>query len=109
MGLKKQNLLIEAGFDAIDFSFPDVGYEQFTVDDKFYTELRKYAEDKGVCFNQSHAPAPSSLVEDEKTKKMFEVIVSTMRRAACLGVKNIVVHPCQHLIYVDKGVPEKLF
>ena len=109
-GIEKAiDLLIEAGFDAIDFSFPDNGYEQLPVDDKFYIELRKYAEDKGVCFNQSHAPAPSSLVDEEKTKRMFDVIVSTMRRAACLGAKNIVVHPCQHLTYVEKGVPDKLF
>ena len=32
-----------------------------------------------------------------------------MRNASYLGVRNIIVHPCQHLVYADEGNPEKLF
>lgn len=106
---KAVDMLIDAGFDAIDFTFPDKGYEMLSSDKGFYTELRKYVESKGVYFNQSHAPAPSSLMDEMETNRMFNVITSTMQRASFLGVKNIVVHPCQHLLYVEKGVPEKLF
>lgn len=110
VGIKKVvNLLIDAGFDAIDFTFPEFGYETFPEDKEFYVELRKYVENQGKSFNQSHAPAPSSFLDEERTNKMFAVIVSTMRRASYLGVKTIVVHPCQHLLYVEKDVPEKLF
>lgn len=107
--VKAVNMLIDAGFDAIDFTFPDKGYEMLSTDKGFYTELRKYVESKGGYFNQSHAPAPSSLMDELETNRMFNVITSTMQRASFLGVKNIVVHPCQHLPYVEKGVPEKLF
>lgn len=32
-----------------------------------------------------------------------------MRNASLLGVRNIIVHPCQHLEYCKEGVPEELF
>ena len=110
VGIKKVvNLLIDAGFDAIGFTFPEFGYETFPEDKEFYIELRKYVENQGKTFNQSHAPAPSSFLDEERTDQKFAVIVSTMRRSSYLGVKTIVVHPCQHLLYVEKDVPEKLF
>jgi len=106
---KAVDLLIDAGFDALDFTFPDEGHELLPTDKAYYTELRKYVESKGVSFKQAHAPAPSSYIDEAESEKMFDVIVSTMRRASYLGVPNIVVHPCQHLLYVEKGNPEKLF
>ena len=46
----------DAGFDAIDFSqFNEDIYEgDFSKD--YFVEIKKYAEDKGLFFNQSHAP-----------------------------------------------------
>ncbi len=102
------DMIQAAGFDAIDLSFPDEGYQEL-LPEKFCTELRKYAEDKGVFFHQAHAPAPSSYRDETESEKMFNVIVTTMQRASYLGVKTIVVHPCQHLYYVERGVPEQLF
>lgn len=101
--------LINAGFDALDFSFSEDYLEQLPMDKAYYTELRKSVEARGVIFNQAHAPAPSSAVDPAQTEKYFNDIVSTMERASYLGAKNIVVHPCQHLLYVKKGVPETLF
>lgn len=106
---KAIDYLIGAGFDALDFSFSEDFFEQLPKDKEYYTELRKKVEARGVVFNQAHAPAPSSFVDPEQNKKMFDDIVSSMKRASYLGVKNIVVHPCQHLSYDNKGVPEALF
>ena len=106
---KAVDMLIDAGFDAIDFTFVDECFEEQLWDKPVYEELRKRAEARGVCFHQAHAPAPSSYKEEEAAEKMFLSIVETMRRASWLGVRNIVVHPCQHLYYVEKGVPEQLF
>ena len=60
-------------------------------------------------FNQSHAPFSSSFVDEEKTAQRFDEIVTAIKRASYLGVKNIIVHPCQHLEYDIEGNPEKLF
>ena len=106
---KAIDFLVDAGYDALDFSQFDK--EVYTAEHvkEYYTEIRKYAEDKGVSFNQSHAPFGSSFEDEEKTAKRFDEIVTAIKRASYLGVKNIIVHPCQHLKYDVEGNPEKLF
>lgn len=106
---KAIDFLVDAGYDALDFSqFDDEVYTS-EYGKEYYTEIRKYAEDKGVFFNQSHAPFGSSFSDEDKTKKRFDEIVTAIKRASYLGVKNIIVHPCQHLKYDIEGNPEKLF
>ncbi|MBQ7040294.1 MAG: sugar phosphate isomerase/epimerase [Clostridia bacterium] len=101
----------DAGFDAIDFSF--CGGDERTYNGEFkpeqFVEWRKYVESMGICFNQAHAPFPSSKPDEKTTKEIFETIVTSMKNAALLGVKIIVVHPKQHLTYSEEGNPEKLF
>ncbi|MBP3579920.1 MAG: sugar phosphate isomerase/epimerase [Clostridia bacterium] len=108
------DIIKEAGFDYIDFSFfPD--QHSFDIDTdkelfkKRFTEMRKYAEDKGISFYQAHAPEGSSTVDEAWTAKRFEEIVCSMRNASYLGIKHIIVHPCQHLPYMVEGNPEILF
>ena len=103
------DILADAGYDAIDFSFTvERAYApELTLD--YFSELRKRAEDKGLCVNQAHAPFHSSYADEEVTKKRFDEIVRSMQRAAVLGAEYIIVHPCQHLPYIEQGVPERLF
>lgn len=115
-GIEKSiEILADAGFDAIDFSFCD-------NDDKFCSSetdtpefearmraLRELAKKKGVTFTQAHAPFPSSTSSPVETKEIFENIVRSMKYASILGVEIIVVHPMQHLDYAEEGNPEKLF
>ncbi len=109
-GIEKTiDLFIKTGFDAIDFSFSESYFNEIPTEKEYFIELKKRVEDKGLFFNQAHAPAPSSVVDRKETEKRFNNIVSSMKRASYLGIKNIVVHPCQHLNYVDEGVPEALF
>lgn len=109
-GFKKAiDILADAGYDALDFSQWDKDVYEAEHGKEYYIEIRKYAEDKGLCFNQSHAPFGSSFEDEEKTAKRFDEIVTAVKRASYLGVKNIVVHPCQHLEYCQEGTPEKLF
>lgn len=103
------DMFAAAGFDALDFSqFRDEFYTD-AHDKTFYTELRDYAESKGLYYNQAHAPFGSSFTDEAQTEKRFEEITTAMRIASWLGVRNIIVHPCQHLTYAEEGVPEKLF
>ncbi len=106
---KAVDILSDAGYDAIDFSQFNEEIYASTYGKEYYTEIRKYAEDKGLFFNQSHAPFSSSFTDEEKTAKRFDEIVTAIKRASYLGVKNIIVHPCQHLKYDVEGNPEKLF
>ena len=103
------DMLKAAGFTAIDFSFFDKAWYGEEREDGFFSELRKYAEGVGICFNQAHAPFHSSFPDKKQTKIRFQEIVCAMRRAALLGAKTIVVHPVQHLNYADEGAPERLF
>lgn len=106
---KAIDYLADAGYDALDFSQFNKDVYEADLGKDFLLEIRKYAEDKGVCFNQSHAPYGSSFEDEERTAKRFDEIVIAMERASYLGIKNIIVHPCQHLRYDVEGNPEKLF
>ncbi len=109
-GLKKAiTWIAEAGYDAVDFSQFDEFIYKEKPDKSFCDELRKFTEDKGLIFNQSHAPFGSSFKDEEKTKERFNEITNAMRKASWLGIPNIIVHPCQHLPYNEEGNAELLF
>ncbi len=92
-------LLADAGFDCIDLSF-DGKISEEALDDwhKNAEEYVAYAKDLGICFNQAHAPFPTSF-GDDKNEWRFQNTVRCMEIAAKFGVENIVVHPNQHLEY----------
>lgn len=106
------DLLSEAGFDAIDYSFfeesrycPDVPESEYKAR---FCYLREYAESKGMYFNQAHAPYPSSLSDENFTKRRFDELVTSIKNASFLGIRNIVVHPMQHLSYYTGENTQKL-
>lgn len=104
---KAIDLLADAGFDALDFSAAHS--EEFYTDvhpDTYYTEMRKRAEARGICFAQAHAPYTSRKEAAEKNERE---VICAMKNAALLGAKNIVVHPLQHYRYCVPGNPELLF
>ncbi len=107
------DILFDAGFDAIDYSFFDVQRCNPDVSDekhkKRFTELRKYAEDKGLYFNQSHAPHPSSLTDEAFTKRRFDELITSLKNSSHLGVRNIIIHPLQHLRYYTGENTEALY
>ena len=106
-------ILAECGFDAIDYSFMNKKYFSGELSDDeckdYYTDLRKYAEDHGVFFNQSHAPCPSGSGDAEESERLFDNIVRAMRNASYLGVKTIIVHGKDHIVHNDVGGAQRLF
>ena len=110
-GLKKAiDILVEAGYDALDLSmFNNKKHYNGEYDKDFYLDIKKYAQSKGISFMQAHAPFGSSFPNEEQTKQRFGEIVTSIKNASYLGVKIIVVHPCQHLDFHVQGNPEKLF
>lgn len=99
-------LLADAGFNAYDVTlcgmYKDDGH--WANLDSYKEEaqrLRKLADGCGIACNQSHAPFPSSVGDEEKDKVIFGKIVRSMEVASILGAKIIVVHPKQHLEYAE--------
>ena len=107
------DIMVDSGFDAMDFGFfSEKYYSEETDSESFkqhFLDLKKYAENKGVFFNQAHAPFPTGVADPIKSKMIFEDVVRSMRNASYLGIKNIVVHPIQYMVYRDEGIPEQLF
>ncbi len=103
------DLIAEAGFDAIDFSAGFEEYQTDTYNKEYYTEIKKYAENKGVYFNQAHGPDGSSFKNEEANKKRYQEVITTMKNASYLGAETIIIHPCQHLNYYVEGNAELLF
>lgn len=105
-------LLADVGFDAYDITLCGMykNDEHWANLDSYKEEasrLRALADKLGIACNQSHAPFPSSVGDDEKDAVIFNKIVRSMEVASILGAKIIVVHPKQHLPYADNR--EELF
>ena len=105
------DMMHEAGFDSIDFSFDAAPFNKAEGDEfkAWLKTVRKRAESKGMHFTQAHAPFPSSDNDPVKTEEIFQSIVRSIEHASILGVKIIVVHPIQHLPYLEGDNAEKLF
>ena len=109
-GLEKTiDIFAEAGFDGIDFNSDIQHLYDDSHDKNYYTELKKYAEDKGIVFSQAHAPFASVFPEEEKTKQRFCEIVNGMKHSAWVGAEMIVVHPSTQLDVKDSANHEALF
>lgn len=96
-------IFAECGFSALDLSLCDItdndSQRLFGDYKTFAKEIKNIADGVGITFNQSHAPFHSSYIEDDRTKKAYNEICRAIEFAALLEVKNIVVHPKQHLEY----------
>lgn len=103
------DILARAGYDALDFSFPGTDVVQKEDNDEFFINLRNYAESKGICFRQAHAPFPSHLDDEETAQRKINLVFNAIRYSSDLGIKTLVVHPLKRLRYLDEGAPEKLF
>jgi len=99
------DLMKEAGYDAIDLSLfcMESGNDDFCHDgyrDRI-TEIRAYAESKGLCFNQSHTPFRFNWSNpNEVEERLFPYTVRALEISALAGCKIAVVHPVHHEEYL---------
>ena len=105
-------LLADVGFDAYDITLCGMykNDDHWANLDSYKEEalrLRTLADELGIVCNQSHAPFPSSVADEEMTAVIYKKIIRSMEVASILGAKIIVVHPKQHLSYADHR--EELF
>ena len=102
---KTIEMIAEAGFDAIDYSAFEMLKDEDPINQPDYKEyalrVRKKAESCGVRFVQAHAPFPSSRDDEVYNTSIKEKIIRCMEACAIMGVEIIVVHPIQHLSYMN--------
>ena len=98
------DILADAGYDAIDWSFFEMldGKGIWCQDEwrERAIEIRTKADSRGIPIVQAHAPFPSEVGEEQRDKEIFERITRSMEIASILGVKNIVVHPVTYMDYI---------
>lgn len=104
-------ILAKAGFDGVDWSFFDMergegiwcgeGWREYAL------SLKQTGMECGLDFVQAHAPFPSSLGKEPYDTEIKKWLLRSMEAASLMGVRDIVVHPVQHLNYRDYR--DKLF
>lgn len=115
LGIDKTiRFIAEAGFDAVDVSVSNMmGDENAVFGGKDYEKqalrIRKMCDDLGIVCNQTHTVFPTSSADPVKHEILFDKVIKGIEISGILGAKNAIVHPMQHLYYLDAGNPEILF
>ena len=106
LGIEKTvEILKNAGFDAIDYSFFAMANSNDVLNsDKYLFEVEKIknASDKhGIGFNQAHAPFATRDWTMDNIDEWFPKVTRSMEIASMIGARNIVVHPIHNLDYAE--------
>lgn len=98
-------IIANAGFDAIDytfFPFMENGNTPWVTSDyiRYAKEVKQIADDNGVYFNQAHAPFLFDMkLLPNLDKEAIPMQIRCMEVCAMLGIPHMVVHPFHHLPY----------
>jgi L-ribulose-5-phosphate 3-epimerase len=90
--------LADFGFDAIDYSFCVLDWEDNPILYDDYAvraeKLKGLADDNNIVYNQAHAPFPAYIDgDDEYNKSTFELIIKSFECCKIMGIPHIIVHP----------------
>ncbi len=97
------DMLMDAGYTGLDFSFfefEDLTFFRGEGATALAEGLRKKANDRGVIFNQAHAPFGGGYAN--YVNNLVPHFPEVFEFSAALGVKNIVVHPLQNGRYYGR-------
>jgi len=105
--------LAEIGYDAYDFSMFDIQDNNHPISrsdfDSYVYKLRRVADESGIVCNQSHAPFPSYLKDDDDyNRRIFPFLVRAIEVTAMLGGKIVIIHPAVFPDHKIGGSPECL-
>ena len=94
-------LLHSAGYDAIDmslFSMVRADSPYLAENWREYTEAqRRFADDRGIVFNQAHAPFSFHWEDSDVRENIAQPrVLRSIEVAAILGAETIVVHPLHY-------------
>ncbi len=90
--------LAEIGYDAYDFSMFEIGVNDHPIGrsdyESYVYRLRRAADESGIVCNQSHAPFPSYLPDnDEYNRRIFPLLIRAIEVTGLLGGKIVIIHP----------------
>ena len=99
---KANSILADAGYDSIDMSFFADRYPYIFENNYKEVALRMKKEmaDRGVSFNQAHAPFGGGF--ENYTTKLVLQFPRVFEFCSLLGIKQIVVHPAQNGVYAGR-------
>ena len=104
--IRAVEMMVEAGFPAVDFSMFNASGVPFTDDYRSVAEeLLRISERTGVKYVQAHAPFGGGI--DNYMSKLVPLFPRAFEFCHILGIPNIVVHPLQTGRYY--GNEEKLY
>lgn len=98
-------VLCDAGYDCLDLSLGMMARDPETPylgDDyrEYAKHVRALANDRGVVFNQAHAPFSFKWEEPGVAENVAKpAIIRSMEIAAIVGAHSIIVHPVHHTEY----------
>lgn len=94
--LRAVEMVKEAGFDAIDYSYYYNKECEAVLGENYKTyakELRAHLDAVGMVCNQAHAPLSLRFgAEPEEAEERFLHITRALESAAILGAENIIIH-----------------
>lgn len=94
---KTLQLLCDAGFECIDYTFADLAPSHPFYSDAYgayYRALRAKADGLGMTYNQSHAHFPTFKLGDDAYNRYVEPLIRrALEVSSILGVRVCVVHP----------------
>lgn len=94
--------LIDAGYTGLDYSFfGDISFCKGSDGLALAKKLKKMAAERGVVFNQAHAPFGGGY--DNYTQNLIPTFPDVFEFCSELGVKDIVVHPLQKGRYYGRA------
>ena len=101
-------MLIDAGWDAIDVSIVDLNDIPF-VDgwEERAKRLRKLANERGVTFDQAHAPFGGGF--EKYTTTLVPLMPRVFEFCSILGIRDVVVHPVQNGKYYGRRCNSRRF
>lgn len=87
-------MLMDAGYPAIDLSMISDN-EYLTASDwkSVAKKLKAMADERGVVFNQAHAPFGGGY--DHYTKNLVPLMPRVFEIASYLGIEHVIIHPLQ--------------
>lgn len=96
---KAVKIICESGFDGIDYSMFCMKDDNNLLNTASYKEhikeLKRIAQGYSLTFEQSHAPFPPIIEnDDEYSRKTIEKVKRAIEIAGMLDAKICVVHPC---------------
>lgn len=86
------------GYDCYDFSMFDIGKGDHPIAsgnyERYVQRLRNAADESGIVCNQTHAPFPSYLQDNEEyNRRIFPLLIRAIEVTKLLGGKSVIIHP----------------